>query len=477
LIGLLTNAKTSDGRTILDTNALILIASCMGPRSAASAIAEELRIFVHWYHRKSRSLFANIDWKSAASIRKVLGDLRRAYGYLAVNSARFKLNGVWDERPRTIVKECADYLSGLPQGEFLKDQWLGDWQPVIDSTFDAEAAKFQPLFERVAHHLFVAAIGVFTCEVALTSAYVLTKGGVNAPLLFASCCASISSYMRSMDKRIELSKDERQVVDRLLVVVDGKHVMSDPRRSFEFGARWMTERLAMFQAAVEQVGDAAKDYGRDQKRIQFRYVLWYDIIDSRGKKSNLQGDVAERHSANVLAFKENIKKDIYGLRRDASRSDATIHSWYGALHSNDDEKHIFIAGARGPFWLQQVAKTIVDRARFHEVCVRVILIRGDFAAGMAPYKLVTVEEVEGPMFWEHFKSVTEQLKGVEPAFGMYGRRQPPQASIAWVSEGLSEELEFPLAAVRSENRRKQVVASAARATEIRTEFVGGRMNS
>ena len=129
-------------------------------------------------------------------------------GYLALNSARMKIDGHWKDEPSKIVARCTEYLNGLENGGFLSRHWATAWQSVLDGCTDAEKKCFDPWIAIMGKEVLTAALGVFTVEIALQSQILLQKKDKNTRGAFDAKCAKVEKFLRAFQGRVMLRNEE-----------------------------------------------------------------------------------------------------------------------------------------------------------------------------------------------------------------------------------------------------------------------------
>ncbi len=468
LLGLLSKGKTANGRRVFDRNDLIVLTSCTQPRDAAGAVAAELRQFVRWFDRTIRHGISALDPNSEPDVATVLDKLVRGQGYLALNSARLKIEAYRSDRARLIVESCATHLASLEHGDFLSSHWLGDWGAIIAEVSVDQKQTFDRWMNRLSKDVLIAALGVFTVELALCSCLLSINNHPNQQTRFDAVCRKIVSYFESMPNELLSEDRERRLLERVLAIAESRQKMETPLTSVQFALKWFDDNLGTIRAEVYQADQEARNFGRTDKRVSFAYVLWYDIVDSTGQKSGLTGEALVEYRNRVRTLKETIKDHLYALRSEASRSNAVIHIEQGDINSKDDEKHLFFTAARGLGWLRQVARGLLLAAEANGIGIRVMSINTDFA-GLLVQKYATDANVTGAAFWEHLSRVKPELKKIEAENGAV-----PGRSYFWIGGRLVGELSldgFSGASIRRE------IATTIENVTVVTPIEGGPVTS
>ena len=362
LLGKLSRATSVDGQRLLTENDFIVLASCVEPKDAACSIAAELRIFCRWLDLAAIKVARSSNWTSPERTSEAAKELVQGTGYLAINSARLKIEGYREGRAQSTITRCGKFLATLDNGSFLETAWKGEWDAVIAATSQEQKFRFDPWITILTKEVLLAAIGVFTLELSVLSNLKNYSQGRTESHLFNLACRKVFGFLKSISAGMELTAYEKNVLDHLTKRAGEEVPIKSVQGSIDFGLNWLRERAANMRAAANQVEEIAKQFGKTDKIINFSTVLWYDIINSTGQKSGLGGVELNDYRSRVLAFKHDFNRQVYGLRRDAERQNAMVYAWQGPITSKDDEKHIFITGTRNVEWLYQASKLLVSTA-------------------------------------------------------------------------------------------------------------------
>jgi len=470
LLGLLSAAKGDEGRPLLTQTDMIVLTSCIQPRYEAAALAAEIKLFTSWFEQNLRRFRDETEFAAGARTSAALKKLVQGQGYTALNSARLKIVAYANHRPEAIVNRCSAYLEALPNGAFLSAHWKSDWAAVFAGNSDEQLAQCKPLIDALGRETLVAAVGVFTMEMALMSARVAV-GASGSGGAFGSNCGKIASYLEEVTEHCkDLSKSERNALERLVARAQSCEPMNRPKDAFEYGLKFLEERVPRMRSISSQTETMIRNFGKQDRRVNYTSVLWYDIIDSRAKKSGLTAGPHREYRSRVRSFKHQINQNIYGLVRDAARAGGWVHPWQGPLRSKDDEKHLFFAGTRSLSWLQQALEILISSADANGVCVRVLLVKTNFSGDTA-YKYETEPAVEGELFWEHFSELRSKVKSIETELRFNELGRPPERSVIWLAGDLVEDLNLPMRLSPKSHLRE--VDTEVDQISVVTSIVGG----
>lgn len=432
LIGRLYNTKVYDDLEskevrLFSTNDLTLLASCFTPSDAVGALAAEIKIIVNWLDRHINHRIKKLNYDNVNELELLKDKICGGMGYTALNSAKMKLLGFFKNRNSDTIERCLEYFNSLENGEFISMIWKSYWDSLNTTINDAKEESFFIWIEKICRKILILAMGVFTYELAVVSALNKLSNKYNDTLIDTK--TKIDKYLSELSDFTKTNREEKRYLQQLREAARFNSVIESPKSFMEKGCTWIIDHQSSCRIVGMQALDVLKDYGRLEPRHNFQYVLWYDIIDSTGQKSNLTGRSLSKYRNQIRNFKQYIYNDLIGVSRDAKRQNAVVHSWLGPIDSLDDEKHIFISGARSLSWLGQVLDIILNRCLVNSVFVRAVIIRADFA-GIPAYYYRNDAKVEGESFFEHFSRLKKGLRTIEDDITS---SQMKKGSFCWIA--------------------------------------------
>lgn len=413
LIGKLLLAPAGAGRpSPLNDQALILLSSCTFPRYVAEALKEELRILRKWFDAAERQGGWSVDWTETSSIKRCLDALREDRGgYGAVHSARFKLIGYLTDRPDAIVQDCQAYLARTLQDEDSALDWKSYWDKLRPTDPEAEKTAFGDLILEAASLLWELAAFIFQAEVALRVARHRHVGHTEASIRGAvENAREFGAGLLAVGLREP--KSAGAVMEALSRLESASLRTFDAQGSYAEALVRIAERLPSVTRLVERIQTAVDLYGVASDHYTYDYVLWYDIIDSRGNEAKLRGEDLEQYKRRVLSFKREVNGELRRLAHLAERGGGEVYSWKGDMNSLDDEKHVFIRGCFARSYLDQVLHALFDWCLTLEVRVRVCIAPCGFA-GTAARRWERAAEVVGDAFWHHFSGLQKHCRTLQ----------------------------------------------------------------
>lgn len=422
LIGILMKPEVGEGGHALDEQGLILLTTCPQPKDATGAIVAELRIILKEFGplalrmRKGRNAgrgrdHIGLDWSSPQSVKLGLKRLLNNHAYTAIHSARLKLLGYRSARALEVYKACEARLEHVQAG-FLAESWRGAWAPILASGNVDQHRVFDPTIEDLGCEILCAALGLFSIELALVSADVGAPPSAAGLRKYAKACSKVRSFLEEIGPHVHLQTEAQQLFNRLHNVAVNATLMPNPAEACKFGINFIGNRRHMMASLMRSVNLQIMEYGSTEPPTYYDLVLWYDVVNSTGEKSDAKGDTLRKYRSRVRTFKERVNAEVAAMLRASVQKNTKIHAWNGSEDSEDDEKHIFFTGGRAMSTMRDVSQILIRLARDCGVGLRMVLINGDFA-GDRPHKYPRKVEVSGEAFFESFSRLKMAVKALE----------------------------------------------------------------
>lgn len=403
VIGLLETSKDEAGNPILSTNDFVSLTTCSRPRDTALALTAELKIIHERLNGALRSKLETASGNYSDALDLFLADS----AYIALQSARMKIRAWRTSRSRTVVRRCAEFLSTIPTGPFLKSYWLGLWHDSLQDSDKDQLDRFSPWIDKLEEEINLISLAFSVIEMALVSGAMASKND-----------QKLSRFRKATEKAEELLQEmsdvsgSRKLISRMQEIVSERTPIERYSEALQFGLQHVNRRTRVVHALIQQVIHVAHDFGRADAKRNFQYAVWYDIVDSTGQKSGLKGDKLRLYRNRVRDFKQHLTERIFELQRDGVRRDITLYSWSNTLSAKDDEKNIFLYGRRCLDILADLIEVMINETASCKLRIRVLVVDADFA-GAPPYKYFSDPEVEGEAFWEHGSRLKARLKAKE----------------------------------------------------------------
>jgi hypothetical protein len=431
----------------LDVKALTILSTCWPPRHAAAALQVELDIFRRWFDGLERHQFSEIDLSKRSSILECYKAVHANNGYEAIQASVMKYLGYKTDQYVQIVKRCADFLSKTLGDETAARRWTSYWETLFTTQVAEEKDTFDPLIEQAARMSWELYACFAILEVGLTVASGRIEHARRTIAKFDYQSAQLSSAGMA---EVPIIGEAR----RRLTGMSGGNKQG-VAEAMEYAVKEMEERTMDLAAIIEIMDPVIQNFGRVYGRKEYRYMLWYDVMDSTGAKAGHEGRDLEVYLGQVRAFKKVANNILQRLGEHAKKNACEIYCWNGDKLSENDEKHVFVRGKLSLTLTQQVLKTLLEVCKtLKPIRLRIYLIACNFA-GTAAYRQDTDTEISGERFWEHWSRVKKACGELEKQ-AVADHRNLSFLVIA--SEDLNKSLILPEPISWVAPRRRQVVS-------------------
>ena len=407
VLGQLYSDRTESGDSVLSETDLVILTTCSRPRDTAVALAAELNLIMRYSVRLPHS-----PAKDNENVLEQHNSLVNNYSHLAIHSARMKFLAYRDDSANEIIERCASRLAIKYPGPLGERYWNTVWRSVRAQAGSEESVRFSPLILKLFEQITRYALLVCLMEIALTSWLAIARAEDGAKLL-KRAYEKTSQFLDSAPKAVQ----EDKLFARLKEIVASGTPIEKSMEAMKYAVKHLGEQEQLSRSMLRQVLGLARSYGRADERTDYQYVVWYDVVDSTGQKSDLKGDSLRRYRESVRAFKQAMEENVGGLIANCRGRSIEVYPWANTLSSRDDEKNIFF---RGPGARNAVATTVLmlyNQAIASPVRVRVVVLETTFA-GEAAHKYSSEPDVAGEAFWEHSSRLKQSLKEKE-----YSERQ------------------------------------------------------
>lgn len=411
LFGKLYN-KTHENKKILSDQDFILISACLTPKDTTAALIAEINLIKRWYFRylrhQTNKHFETLDLKA---LKGLLKNLRRGFGYTAFNSAVLKYSGYKNEKPKEVIEQCSKYLAELENGMFLSTHWDGLWKLIEAKEAEHQEGTFNPWIDTIGRDIYETGLALYTIELGIIS-LIVRKSTSQSLNEFQFVYDKADRFKKTMAPITIIDKFNEDRINKAIKLIENDSPAENPIRLISFGIGWMKDKISDYESHSNMATHILKDYGRSDRRFNFNYSIWYDIIDSVGEKSGLKGEELKAYRARILEFKKGVNQDLMSLMNTAKQRNAVLYSFQSELDSFNDEKHVFITGTASITWTKKAIRILFLRANTHNVALRTIIIQADFA-GLPAHKYAENPMVESIPFFEHFSRIKKKMEEVE----------------------------------------------------------------
>jgi hypothetical protein len=397
----------------LDDKNLIILTTCWPPRDAAGALQVELDIFREWYDESGRSALSSVRWDNPKSIDECLKLLLRSNGYEAIQAAGMKYVGYRTAQYQEIIAAGAKFLAQNLPIELPSRTWRSYWKAVNATQYPAEKATFDPLIDRAASRCWEVAACLSTLELALCGRSLSLLTGTKSPA-FKHALEKLRSYDQSMTLTgLARPTLAASLLRRFQEMEKRGPLTFDHQIAFQYGLEHIEQRIPLIASLVEAMSPTLEEFGRLYARHDYRYMLYYDIIDSSGAKAGRTGKDLEAYRARVRSFKDFINGAFHRLSITARKKLCEIYCWNGNKSSTNDSKHVFLSGSYARGYVGEVVRTLLLGTRAcADICLRIYVVPCNFA-GTGAYRREANTEVEGERFWEHWSRFSEACSSFE----------------------------------------------------------------
>jgi hypoxanthine phosphoribosyltransferase len=446
----------------LDSTGLTILATCPTPHHTASALLAELDIFQDSYETYVRAALSKINWGDPDSIASCYKELLNSHGHEAVYSARLKYISHIEDRCAKIIKNCIEYLNRGYKSPLLARKWSSYWSSFANSQPEGELRKFAPDLNRMAI-LFWELSALFSAiEIALTyrlaalktrqfepklaNAFAklrryrseMIKSGLEEPKIVTQICERFEEIGALRQTEFFLKDDE--FVLRRITVAEKEHPGFDPILAVQYAQDQIEKRIPDLKRLVNLLDGQFQSYGKTGNRHYYKYMLYYDIIDSTATVVGRTGADVQEYRGRVRQFKEHVNDWFIRSGLLAKKKNAEIFCQNGNRSSTNDCKHVFYSGQLGRRYVEETVKMLIEDANsFGDIRVRVGIIPCNFVGSTAFRERNALDpEVQGESFWEHYSRLQKATDNLEK------QKARKHSLLSIATEELFNELQLPI---------------------------------
>jgi len=356
----------------LGTEDLIILTSCSNKVDTTGAVAAELQLFSDWFREQGLRVL-NADFQNANSPEFKL-NVPRGHGVQAINSAIWTI----DQFGKTVISEIrtkiADSGSSDPDFFTREDIWEAVFEAFDKRVGDAEGRKMDKFLD--------AALEICRGAEFLLSAVALVALIGREPRriehrselrsLVGSFDFANFSFVEDLKSSVVQLDDDMPVMDAVAV------------------SEAIATKLAVFGKSIclmarEEAQSAFSFVNRANTRLsrrEYRYMVWYDILDVRVRNTN-SPDEADRYQQATNKFRSQVSSYLDEFVHEIRENSGEVFVHSGDVRSINDEKHVFLAG-RGS-QATEANRLVADLVRISErtgVRLRIMAVptnlRGEF---------------------------------------------------------------------------------------------------
>jgi hypothetical protein len=166
---------------------------------------------------------------------------------------------------------------------------------------------------------------------------------------------------------------------------------------------------------IERLDPVLEHYGKLQGLHEYKYCVYYDVVDSMATSAAQSGRNTEERERQVVALKQAINRVIGELAIVARKHRGEIYCTRGDVTSYDDGKYIFISGKWALRYLNDCVERLVLLTKsFTDVRLRLYVVPCNFVRSAA-FRYQNAPEVQGLRFWASFDRLIKAGRQFEPA--------------------------------------------------------------
>lgn len=460
IIGLLTTEKDRSGKPGLTENELVLLTTCPQSRHVALASVAELNIILEGIQGRMSRWVRHKLTKERCQV--LLEKIRSDNARTAIFSAMMKIRAHQADQVRTIIDTSEAFLRSIPKaGPMLSNYWSASWRPIIDEGAAHQRSFFDQWISDLHRIISDHALGILTVELALASR-LHDENERKTVTQFRNTCNAIKRVLPDLKP----SPESHRLFNRLQDATESLKPISNTEQSVRFGVDFCMKRRVSGHALVRQVCEANTSYGRTDRRTDFDFVLWYDIVDSTGRKSDLESLELDAYRTSVLAFKDGMNSAFEVLSRDFKSRGVVMYPWASGISAKDDERNVFFSGPRCFTALTETLRLLLKEAQAKGVWLRLLALNTDFS-GYSAHKYELKPSVDGEAFWAHYHKLKRELKKLETT----AARQ----SYLWLADkAASSSIQRNLHDLWSDQRKGELNSSVDN-YPMHTRYLGGEV--
>lgn len=427
----------------LNDEALILLATCTTPRDTAAAVQTELGIYRKWLEEKGQRLFTSLQWDNRDRVIACLKELLSSSAHEALHSARMKYVGYATGKPLEIVRRCEEFLGTQYAMPMLPRRWRSYWEHLTSSDYVAQRKVFDPWLHKAMEQVVEMTTCMSAVEIALRAKLIQYREDIGGEAYNDSGAPSTDTddqnesgeklfrrlssrhgLNHAITKYSELIEDIEMVgltstpfmsrADSVFFskVMEGK-VSFNHSTVFEEMTKRMMTQMGDVAATASAIQPEVEMYGKRMGCKEYKYMLYYDVINSKGSKGTPSGISTERYRACVQAFKGAVGGLIHRFSIEAKKRSCEVFCANDKYFSMDDAKHIFFAGSFARREVATLAYQLLSLTSPSQgLGIRLFLIACDFV-GTDVYRLDGRTEVAGELFWEHWSCLLPNCRSLE----------------------------------------------------------------
>ncbi|MDR3168063.1 MAG: phosphoribosyltransferase [Treponema sp.] len=406
LFGHLVYERKSDGDRPISVDDMIILSTCDSYLNTLKAIHVEIRIIMNWINERP---LKKINWEDKDSLRGFCGSILHGAAYEAFNSAKFKYEGFIGNRNRETIESAAQYLanSETPFARMAVSNWNTFWGHLFNIDNNDEE-KFE---ENIIEYIKL----IIHCNICIHMILfciknVLTNGKkIKSDIKYFE--KKTTEFIDPINKKSKQNLFNNAKILERLKTYEENSIKFPAEKTFNHYRDKLLDILDEMNKQYITSKELLENYGHIQKRHDYDYMIWYDVIDSTA--THVPHDKTREHRRNVLSFKETINDILEQTRIGAKKKNVDMFEKQGP-GSKDDEKHIFLSGNLSTSYLQKILIDLLKTSRSFNINLRVAIVPTDFVLS-AVYREISTNVLFGTTFFEHYKRLETELRKIQDA--------------------------------------------------------------
>lgn len=401
----------------LSGKTLTILATCGSPRHATAAVQVEIDIFRRWYEDEGRYALRTIIWDDPDSLDKSLKFLIQSKGHEAIHAAKMKFIGYKTRQNDRTIENSTKFLETTVSIDLIARKWKSYWKAMDALVEVGEKERFDPWLDKLAYQCWEIWACLSIIEIALRTKLALLRGGKERTALKRAYNKLLSYNKDMLYTRIPKPPFVSKLVSRFQDIKSLESGEFNYKKAFSYAIKNIEKRIPKLAGLVESVNPIIEEFGIVYDKHNYKYMLWYDIIDSTGTKAGRRGKDLESYRKQIKGFKDLVNNQFHTISITARKKRCEIYCWNGDKTSKNDMKHVFFNGKFARRYVEDVVAMLLEGTKaLPNVRVRIYIVPCNFV-GTSAYRRESDTEVIGERFWEHWSRLLKTGSSLEKCCG------------------------------------------------------------
>lgn len=400
LFGYLVYERKEDGDKPISDKDMTILATCDNMLNTLKGIHGEIKIINRWINDKTLTLES---WENDEEIKYLWDEFVSGNVYEAIDSAKFKYEGFIGGKNLDTIKQAEKYLidKGGVFGRTVADVWNGIWKQHINID-NVHLEKFQDSIKE--YMRLVIDCHIYINMILFCIKYKKADGKRKK--------SNIVYFEKTIKEFIDPINEKSNIVlysyEQLLQRLK-KYEDKEDEFPYKKTCAYYLNKLSSLSNKMETSYKATEElitrYARIEKRYDYKYMIWYDIIDSTA--SRVPYDHINEHRRNVTSFKKVINEVLEQTVIIFKKNDVSMFCKDG-WNSKDDEKNIYISGEMSLPAIKKILEDLLTISKKFSVNFRSLIIPTDFVSSYV-YREIGSNLIRGQKFLEHLARVKTKI--------------------------------------------------------------------